>query len=585
MFKVLIDKRIRHVRFLLFMFTLGLISKVFGVDLNPDIIMYNGRILTVDESFSIAGAVAIKNDRILAVGSNADIITLAGNSTIKMDLHGKTVIPGLIDAHLHPEDASLSELVEEIPDVHNRKELLSWIKTQAAVKKKDEWIIHPKFFPTRLQEMTWPQLKELDAAAPDNPVFLNGSYGGMINTAAMRISDITVETKHPGIFKNPDTGQPTGLINASAFSLLKINKSAQYTYEQRLDAMEKMIARYNSVGITGICSGAGNPENMRMYFDLKKSKRLTARILQNIILPLDIDSSAEEIEEKLKSLGYCTGFGDEWVRVGALKVWIDGGILTGTAYLREPWGEKGKEIYGIDDTSYRGVLLISKKALITIGSVANKLGWKFTAHCTGGGGVDLMLDAFEEVNRIRPIRDRRFSIIHGNFFTPESIERMKKLGVYADMQPAWFYKDADAMSYVLGEKRIRTFHPYKSLFDAGVIINCGSDHMVKFDSYAAINPYNPFLAMWSIITRKTEMGSVIIPGEAITRERALKMYTVNNARASFEEDIKGSIEAGKLADLVVLSDDFLHCEVDKIKTIQALLTMVGGKIVYKSGSF
>jgi len=585
MLSILIEKRNKLVQFLLFMFSFSFISISLSADYNPDLILVNGKILTVDKSFSIAEAVAIKKDRFLAVGSNADIIKLAGNSTVRLDLKGKTVIPGLIDAHLHPEGASLSELVEEIPDVRTRKALLSWIKTQAAIKKKGEWIIHPKFFPTRLEEMTWPKLEELDAAAPQNPVFLNGSYGGMINSAAMRISNITSKTEHPGIFKNSETGQPTGLLNASAFSLLKMNKPAQLTYEERLDALEKMIARYNRVGITGLCSGAGDPENMRMYFDLNKRKRLTARILQNITLPLDTDASTEEIEKKLTSLGYYTGFGDEWVRVGALKVWIDGGILTGTAYLREPWGEKGKEIYGVDDTSYRGVLLISKEALITIGSVANKLGWKFTAHCTGGGGVDLMLDAFEEVNRIRPIKDRRFSIIHGNFFTPEAVERMKKLGVYADMQPAWFYKDADAMNYVLGEKRIGTFHPYKSLFEAGVMVNGGSDHMVKFDSYAAINPYNPFLAMWSIITRNTERGSIIVPGEAITREQALRMYTINNARASFEEDIKGSIETGKLADLVVISEDFLNCDVEKIKTIKAELTMVGGAIVYKSDSF
>ena len=585
MLSILIEKRIELVQFLLFMFSFGLISISLSADYHPDLILVNGKILTVDKSFSIAEAVAIKNDRFLAVGSNADIIKLAGNSTTKIDLKGKTVIPGLIDAHLHPEGASLSELVEEIPDVRTRKALLSWIKTQATIKKKGEWIIHPKFFPTRLEEMTWPKLEELDAAAPQNPVFLNGSYGGIINSEAMRISNITGKTEHPGIFKKSETGQPTGLLNASAFSLLKMNKPAQLTYEERLDALEKMIARYNRVGITGLCSGAGDPENMRMYFDLKKSKRLTARILQNITLPLDIDASAEEIEKKLKSLGYYTGFGDEWIRVGALKVWIDGGILTGTAYLREPWGEKGKEIYGIDDTSYRGVLLISKKALITIGSVANKLGWKFTAHCTGGGGVDLMLDAFEEVNRIRPIKDRRFSIIHGNFFTPEAVERMKKLGVYADMQPAWFYKDADAMNYVLGEKRIGTFHPYKSLFEAGVMVNGGSDHMVKFDSYTSINPYNPFLAMWSTIARKTERGSIIVQEEAITREEALKMYTINNAFGSFEEDIKGSIEPNKLADLVVISDDILTCPVDKIKDIKAEMTMVGGKIVYKSESF
>jgi predicted amidohydrolase YtcJ len=213
-------------------------------------------------------------------------------------------------------------------------------------------------------------------------------------------------------------------------------------------------------------------------------------------------------------------------------------------------------------------------------TAANDLGWSFTAHCTGGGGVDLLLDVFEEVNRIKPIKERRFSIIHGNFFTREAIRRMNELGVYANMQPAWFERDADAMRYILGEERIRTFHPYRSLVDAGVIVNGGSDHMVKWDANTAINPYNPFVAMWTVITRTTDRGSVIMPSEALTREEALKMYTINNAWASFEESLKGSVEPGKLADMAVLSDDILTCPVDKIKDIESLKTILGGRIVF-----
>ena len=160
---------------------------------------------------------------------------------------------------------------------------------------------------------------------------------------------------------------------------------------------------------------------------------------------------------------------------------------------------------------------------------------------------------------------------------------MSELGVYADMQPAWFYKDADAMKYILGEERIQTFHPYRSLFAAGVMVNGGSDHMVKWDANTSVNPYNPFLAMWTMITRTTERGTVIVPEEAITREQALRMYTINNAYASKEESIKGSIEPGKLADMTVLSDDLLTCPVDHIKSIRSELTIVGGKIVYSSG--
>jgi len=554
-------------------------------DYQPDVILHNAKIITVDKNFSIAEALAIKNERFIAIGSNNEIEKLAGNSTKRIDLKGKTVLPGLIDAHLHPETASISELTEEIPDVHTVEELLDWIKLQASQKKKNEWIIHPKFFPTRLKEMKQPTLDELDIVAPNHPVFLDGSYGGMINSAAMRISNITSSTQNSGVLKDKKTGQPTGFIRASAFPLLKKEPKPKLGYKEYLDALENMIRRYNKVGFTGLCSGTGDPGSLKKYFDLKRQGRLTARILQNIAFPLDKYASEDEIRNKLLEWGYYTGFGDEWVRIGALKLWMDGGILTGTAWLREPWGVKAKEIYGITDEIYRGVLLTNKEVLVKIGKIANEIGWKMTAHCTGGGGVDVMLDAYDEIDKNQSIKERRFSIIHGNFFTAEAIEKMARLNVYGDMQPAWFYKDADAMKYVLGDKRIKTFHPYKSLFDAGVMINGGSDHMVKFDSYASINPYNPFLAMWSIITRSSERGSIIVPEEAVSREEALKMYTINNAYASFEEKLKGSIESGKLADLVVISEDLLSCPVEKIKTIEAEMTMVGGKIIYESDSF
>ena len=548
---------------------------------NCDLIAYNGKIVTVDENFSIAQAIAVKGNKFIAVGSNDEIKKLADGSTEKFDLKGKTVIPGIIEAHLHPERASTSELFDEIPDVHTISELLDWVKSQAEKKKTGQWIIFPKFFPTRLKEAREPTKEELDAAAPQNPVFLNGSYAGVINSAALHISGITKDTKNPGILKDPDTGQPTGFIRASAFRLLKAMPSPKLTYEEKLNALADMLKRYNSVGITSITSGGGGNENLKMYRDLKKTGRLTARVFQNIYTRMDVTAPIEEIKKKILSLGYRTGSGDEWVKVGALKVSMDGGILTGTAYMREPWGSRAKEIFGITDHSYRGILKITKEQLIPIATVANQLGWKFTAHCTGGGAADIMLEAFEEVNKTRPIKDRRFSIIHGNFLTPQAIEKMKTLGVYADAQPPWFYKDADALKYVLGNERIKTFLPFKSLFDAGVIVNAGSDHMVKFDSYTAINPYNPFLSMYTAITRKTERGSVIVPQEAITRQQALKMYTINNAYASFEEDIKGSIEPGKLADFAVLDTDLLTCPADAIKDIKVLATYLDGRLIYK----
>ena len=549
-----------------------------------DLILLNGKIITVDRKFNIAEAVAIKKDRILAVSSNKEIRKRAGLNTRIIDLQGKTVIPGLIEAHAHPESASVSELDQEIPDLHSIKELLTWIKGQANQKKEGEWIIHPKLFFTRLKELRQPTLPELDSAAPHHPVFLNGSYGGMINSFALRVSGISTDTRDAGILRDSKTGAITGFIRGSAFRLLKLPAKRTLSVAEREQALLNMLMKYNQVGITSVCSGGGDFESYSMYRDLSKRNKLTTRIFQNILLNTSSGFTTNMLIDTLKTFRYVTGDGDEMVRIGALKITLDGGILTGTAYMREPWGSKAQKIFGIDDTSYRGILNYSREDLLSIVQVANQLNWKFTAHCTGGGGVDLLLDVYSEVNKIKPIRPRRFSIIHGNFFTKDAIKRMAELGVYADMQPAWFYKDADAMEFILGEKRIQTFHPYRSLFEAGVIVNGGSDHMVKWDANTSINPYNPFLAMWTTITRTTERGSVILSSETISRKQALEMYTINNAYAFFEESLKGSIEAGKLADLAILNRDYLTCPVNKIKDIKSELTIMGGRIVYDSGN-
>ena len=344
-----------------------------------DAVLYNGKVVTVDARFTIAEAVAVTRDRIEAVGSSTEMLSLAGSDTRRIDLEGRTVLPGLIDAHLHPTTASTSELFEEIPDVRTLDDLLAYIEARAAEKEKETWIVHPKFLPTRIVEMRQPTLQELDRVAPEHPVFLNGSYGGMISSRAIRICGIAELSEHPGILRDGATGEPTGLIRASAFPLV--------------------------------------------------TRHLPRREL---------------------------------------------------SYERE-----------------------------------------------------------------------------------------------------LVYEDADAMTYVLGPRRARWFLPLRSMRDAGMILNGGSDHMVKLDSHTSINPYNPFLGMWIAITRTTERGSVIRPDEALTREEALRMYTIDNAYGTFEEDVKGSIEPGKLADMIVISEDYLTCPVDAIRTIRVEKTIVGGKVVYE----
>ena len=547
-----------------------------------DTILINGKIITVNKDFAIMEGVAISGDIIMAAGTSSEMRKLAGPVTTIIDLHEKTVVPGLIDSHLHPESASLSELAEEIPDVRTIGQLLNWIRSKASEKKNGEWIIHPKLFPTRLTEMRQPSLIELDSVAPNNPVFLNGSFGGMINSKAIEISGLSGKTDSPGIIQDVKTGKLTGFIRSSAFGLLKIPKPEMLSPEARENALVSMLKRYNSYGLTSLCSGAGDPESMKIYRNMADKKILTARICQNILLPTAGKITRESVDSTLNLCKTVTGQGDEWLRTGSLKVFLDGGILTGTAYMLEPWGVKTRSLFGIEDEAYHGVVNYTREELLTIVSEANAYNWSFTAHATGEAAVDLLLDVFGEVNNKKSIREKRFSIIHGNFYSDEAIKKMADLNVYANMQPAWFYKDAVAMESILGDEKIKIFHPYKSMTEAGVMINGGSDHMVKWDADSSINPYNPFLAMYSMVTRKTEQGSLIVPSEAISRKEALRAYTINNACASFEESIKGSIEPGKLADLAVLSDDILTCSEERIKEIKSLMTILGGKIIYTS---
>jgi predicted amidohydrolase YtcJ len=323
-----------------------------------DLILYNGKIVTVDSNFSIYTAVAIKGDIILATGTDADIKKLRGKNTRLINLQGKTVIPGLTDAHAHPESASVSELTEEIPDVHSIHELLSWIQTQVQDKKENEWIIHPKLFFTRLKELRQPTLAELDSVAPHNPVFLNGSYGGMVNSAALQISGINEQTSDAGILRDKITGQLSGTIRSSAFKLLKMPPAKQLSAGEKEHALINMLKKYNEMGFTSICSGGGSHSTFESYQKLNKNHQLTVRIFQNIILLPG--ASADSMVNSINSFSYKTGDGDNKVRIGALKIVLDGGILTGTAYMREPWGKNAMKIFGIADSSYKGFVNYSR---------------------------------------------------------------------------------------------------------------------------------------------------------------------------------------------------------------------------------
>jgi predicted amidohydrolase YtcJ len=338
-----------------------------------------------------------------------------------------------------------------------------------------------------------------------------------------------------------------------------------------------MMKRYNEAGLTSIIDRGQGPEGFRAYQELREKGELTLRAY--VTVSVAGGAPLERLRQQIQSQPAVTGAGDDWLRVGSLKIVLDGGILIGTAFMREPYGER-TEVYGYSDPDYRGVLAVPRENVFEVARLANRLGWQMTAHSTGGGSTDLLLDAYEAADREKPIRDRRFTLTHANFPDARAIERARRLGVVIDMQPAWLHLDGPALAKVLGPARMKDFHPYKTLFEAGVVVAGGSDHMIKFDSRKAINPYNPFFGMWMAITRRAVDGTVLNPEQRITREQALRMWTLNAAYLSFDEKRKGSIEPGKLADLVVLSSDILTCPEDQIKDIEAEAAMVGGRWVH-----
>jgi len=549
----------------------------------PDTIYHNANVVTVNSEFALAQAVAIHADTFVAVGDNRSILALAGPETKVVDLDGSTVLPGLIEAHAHPEKASLSEKDMPLDNPRTVAQCLDWITRMVKNQPGGEWIIHDKLFATRLAELRPPSLTELDSVAPDNPVFLNGSYGGSINSAAMRASGISGKMDNPGLLRNPDTGQLNGQLRFTAFKLLKLPAQPKRTIEERAEALEIMLDHYNAVGFTSYTSGGMSLADTLLYQYMQANGMLTARAFINIYNPVEyMGRDAGDVQQDLQAMNVSTGHGNKWARIGALKTMIDGGILTGTAWLREPWGPKARDLFGVTDPEYRGIPRMGGQDFYAFARAGAAEGWKVTSHVTGGAGVDMMLDVFEQINEEIPIAPLRCSFIHGNFFDSRAIERSARLNIIADSQPAWFHKDADAMLHALGPERIKTFHPYKSLMEAGVVVSAGSDHMIIIDDMESINPYNPWLALWAMITRKTERGTVIVPEEALSRQQALRCYTINNAYASFEEELKGSIEPGKLADMIVLDRDYLTCPVDEIKNIQVRRTVVGGGTVFEN---
>ncbi|HET7099745.1 MAG TPA: amidohydrolase family protein, partial [Terriglobia bacterium] len=404
----------------------------------PDTIYYNGVIVTMWPAHPVAEAVAIRGDRFTSVGSDQAVLRTAGPATVKVDLHGRCVLPGLIDSHCHPIEAALGERDSQAPPLHSIADIQAYIRHRDAMLPARQIILVPHVFVTRLKERRYPTRAELDAAASDRPVVVDNGYASVLNSAALKELGISAGTPQPAdgkIIKDAQ-GRPTGLVLGAPGLLARLRATPPATLQDRLWALRTMLHHYNKVGITSIIDRAEGPAGFRAYQALHRQSKLTARCYVTYII--DAQGTPAQVRDSILRIPFVTGWGDNWYRVGTLKTFADGGICIGTAYLRKPYGAN-TGLYGYHDPNYRGVLRVPEANLVAMAKTADELGWQMTAHTTGGGATDLLLQAYQAANREKPIRDLRFTVTHGDFPDAHAIQMAKDLGVAFDCQPDWLY--------------------------------------------------------------------------------------------------------------------------------------------------
>lgn len=550
-----------------------------------DLIVTNGKIVSVDAGDGIYEAMAIREGRILHLGTGGDVQALAGPDTEVLDLQGRTVLPGLIDSHTHAAEAAVAEFDHEIPDMRSIDDVLDYVSTRAQAAGPDEWVVVQQVFLTRLQERRNPTRAELDGAAPNNPVLFRTGSEAVLNTPGLARFGIDRSFEAPAgseVETDAETGEPTGVVRGwkAIFSIPETGQSPDVA-DQR-EWLRRLIADYNQTGITTFADRRAYANQAAIYEALEKSGDLTARVA--IYRYIDTSVSADSISSQIREIGR-----DPLTRQPALarivgvKTYADGGMLSGTAFMLDPWGTS--EMYGITDPHYHGLPLIGREKLLALAGTAIKEGLQPTVHAVGDGAVDLVVQAYQSLADSLPtvpFQQVRPCVTHANFIADRTIEAMASYGIVADVQPVWLHSDAAVLESHFGYERMASFQPLRTLFDRRVVIGGGSDHMKKIGPFRSINPYSPFLGMETVITRRArDYASQLHPEEAITRMEAVRMYTINNAFLLRMDEETGSLEAGKEADFIVLDRDILSIPEEDISEVQVVETYLAGRSVYR----
>jgi predicted amidohydrolase YtcJ len=518
----------------------------------PEIILYNGNIWTVDEAQPRAQAVAISGSRFFAVGSNEDVLQLATARTRKLDLGFKTVLPGFNDAHSHPVESGVEHLRRVACDKDSIQTIQALLHERAQRTPPADWVLGFLYDDGKTARPL--NRRDLDEAVKDHPVLVHhrGGHTAFVNSKALQLANITDQTPDPpgGRFEHDAEGHLTGFVGDAGMQVF-LNLIPQTNTREDYRRGAALIAKlFTSKGITSACDADASPEDVQGYQDARDAGELTIRVYCHI--------SAKSLDHFMAA-GIHTGFGDEWVRIGAVKQYVDGSISERTAWLSQPY-------IGIPN-HYVGLQLSSPEQLYETGRKAHAAGWQLATHANGDLAIDRILTVYERIQKELPKKDPRFRIEHCTLATDPLLQRMRALQAIPAPFSCYVYFHGDVMHFY-GPERTKHMFPMRSFLDAGL-------HPTDSSDYTA-SPADPMMWLQSQLTRTDMKENVWGTNQCITLEEAIGCGTVNGAYAAFEEDVKGSIRPDQLADLVVLTQDPFKTDPSELLKIEVERTMVGG---------
>jgi predicted amidohydrolase YtcJ len=526
-------------------------------DTRPDAILHNGRILTVGGREREVEALALAGCCVYAYGTSREMLALAGPGTRRIDLGGKRVTPGFNDAHSHP-GASGVQLVTQVPlEFDSIAAIQAAIRAKAASTPPGQWVVGFLYDDTKTPRPI--ERADLDAAAPDHPVIIShrGGHTAFVNSRALALAKVDDSTPNPphGEYFRDASGRHNGRVAEDATEqllALAVSEPTRDDYRKGAALISKYLA---ARGITSSCEADGTPAVLQGYQDARDAGELKGRFYVHI--------DYAELD-KMMAAGVHTGFGDEWVRVGATKLFADGSISERTALLSEPY-------LGLGD--YRGISRASRATLYEQARKAYLAGWQVGTHANGDVAIDTVLGIYEQLQREAPRRDARLRIEHCTVVTPDLVRRMKAAGVIPVPFAGYVFFHSEKMHFY-GDERLKHMFAMRDFLDAGIKVPSGSDYTAS--------PPEPMLWLRSEVTRTDAGGHVWGANQRITVEEAIRCGTAHGAYASFEEGIKGTLEPGQLADLVVWDHDLLSVDPATFLGVRPERTMLGGSWVYEA---